>query len=165
MYQLVVDALVSHVEVWGYPVTNVSWDGHQADMLQNNCLKSNHPLRVPTSILNSVEIHQKSSDKLIPDTDIWYVISLGGQKKLLSPYLLPPTILFNTAIKMCARMLVHPILVDTKELIISDRDVIFGEIALTCYTGPKGFKTRGLHSSYLQMFLQVLDIFGWALCC
>ena len=57
--------------------------------------------------------------------------SFGWEKKLYFPYLLPLTILFNTAIEVCARILVHPILVNAKEHVIGGCEVISREVTLS----------------------------------
>ena len=131
LHQLIVGALVPRVEVWFNTITNIFCACDQADALQNNHMKNDRPLYVSLSIPNSVKIHCKSQDKLLPFPYRKYVIALGGQTNYLFPSLLPLIILFNTAIHMCSRILMHPILVNAEELVIGGHEAISWEVALT----------------------------------
>ena len=81
-------------------------------------------------IPNSVELNRKSLEKPLPDPDRGYVILLGGQTIYLFIYLLPLTIIFNPDIQVCARVLVHPILVNSEEIVIGNHEAISGEVAI-----------------------------------
>ena len=83
-------------------------------------------------IPNFIEIHQKIRDILIIYPARWYIIALVGQMHWLFPSLLPLTTLFNPAIQICDRILVHPILVDDEDLIINSLEEISGMFTLTC---------------------------------
>ena len=83
------------------------------------------------AILNSVNLHRKNPDIPIPDPSRWYVIALGGHTNQIF-HILPLTIPLNTTIQMCARILVHPIQVDSEEIIIGEHGVIFLEVSLAC---------------------------------
>ena len=91
-------------------------------------MENNHPLCVPRLITNSVELYPKSLKKLLPDPAMRYVTALGRKINYLFKSLLPLTILFNQPIQVCARILVHPILVNAGEHVIGGCEEIFGEV-------------------------------------
>ena len=64
-----------------------------------------------------------------------YIIALGGHTNQIFPSFLPLTILVNSTIQMSDRILVQPILVDTKELIMGGCEAFSAVIALTFQTG------------------------------
>ena len=109
----------------------VSCTGYQTDLLQNNHLKNYHPLHIPMSIPNSIDIHLKSIEKT-PDMTRWYVILLSGQTNYPFLSLLPLTILFNTTIQVCDSILVQPIPVNSEEHVIGVCGEISGEISFDC---------------------------------
>ena len=90
-------------------------------------MKNDLHLCIPPLIPNYVKIHRNCQDKPLPGLSRRYFIELGGQK---NPSLFSLTILLNPYIHMCSSILVHPILVNTKELVIDGREVIYEEVAL-----------------------------------
>ena len=105
-------------------VTYVSCAGY-------NRLENDHPLCVRILIPNSVELHPKSLEKPLLDPSRGYVIAVGGQKNYIFPSLLPLTILFNTAIQVCSRIMVQPILVNAEDYVIGRCEAISREEALS----------------------------------
>ena len=103
---------------------------YQVDALHNNHPKNDFLLQIPLLIPDSVKLHQKSRDKPLPKPSSWYVIELGGQKNWFSPYLLPLTIQLNPTIQVCDRILVHSILVNSKDPVIGACEAISGEVSL-----------------------------------
>ena len=65
-----------------------------------------------------VEINWDDWDELSPDFTRRHVILLGCRKYKVSLPILPLTILFDYTIQMISRILMHPILVDTKERVV-----------------------------------------------
>ena len=92
-------------------------------------LKNNHPIGVPFMSSYAVNIHCEDWGNVFTNLTRRYVISLGWKTEKFSSPILPLTILVDYTIHMIYSILVHSILLDTKEQVVgcleADLKVVF----------------------------------------
>ena len=110
---------------------NILGASYKADVLQNNLLKNDQPLVVPFTTSYAIELQCKCWYKTFTKLAIYYVIALGGNVLFL-PSFLELTILVYYSIQVCDGILVHPILIDTTESVVSGHGGKYLEVAIAC---------------------------------
>ena len=85
------------------------------------------------AILNSVVLHQNNPSLSISNPPRRYTIVLNGHINQFFPPHLTLTILFNNVIQMCSRILVHTILVYSKDLIIGGHESLSRKVSHYLY--------------------------------
>ena len=98
--------------------------------MQNQRLKNDRPLSVPFLTLYAVNLRIERQEENFNNPAIQYIIDLGGETNSFFPLHLSLTILVNSSIQVCARILVHPILIDAEERIIGGRKAKSWEVAV-----------------------------------
>ena len=123
---------VQPVESGIYLRVNLFGASYETDALKNDCLKNDRPLSVSFPTSYAVKLHSECQEKPFTNPYRQHSIALGGQKNTPPPYCLPPTILVDSSIQLCSKILVHTILIDTKECISGGCVVNSCEVSLTC---------------------------------
>ena len=114
---------------------NIFRASYESDALQNNSLKNDRPLCVTFPISYAVDLSREVQDKTFLNPDIRYLIALHRQTNKFLPYHLPLTILFDPSIQVCSGVLVHLILIDTKECINGSCEENTLKVDLAQYAG------------------------------
>ena len=109
---------------------NLFGTSYEADALQNNHLKNDHPLGIPFLNLYDANLLHECRDKPFSGTDRRYVIALDGKTKKFLPSCLPLTILVDSSIQVYTRIFMHPILIDDEECVGSGCEVNSWEVSL-----------------------------------
>ena len=112
-----------------YARTNMFGVINGLGVLQYDLLEIDNPLRVPLLIFYTINLHWEGCDKFSPGFSRRCVVALGRQTDKLIPPSFSRTILCDSNIQMVSSILVHPILVDPKEHVVSSLEEDFWEVS------------------------------------
>ena len=107
---------------------NIFLTSDESDAFQDNCFKNYHVLGIPFTSTYSFKLHCEDRYELFTNSTRRNIVELGWKTNKFFPPILPLTILFDSTFQKISRILVHPILVDTKDCDVECIEVDIGVV-------------------------------------